>query len=186
MKWSTVNDWKNAIIKHKRVVGINRDEEPVDVVELVGKKRGRPSTLPEDITRELTEYIRTIRDNGGIVNTAIVIAAGLGMVKRKDPTLLECNGGYVTLKKSWAKYLLNKMNYVKRRATTKCKVDVKNFEQLKGEYLISIKAVVMFKDIPDELIINWDQTGIKYVPVSEWTMAEYKSKRVEVSGIDDK
>ena len=75
--------------------------------------------MPEDITRELTEYIRTIRDNGGIVNTAIVIAAGLGMVKRKDPTLLECNGGYVTLKKSWAKYLLNKMNYVKRRATTK-------------------------------------------------------------------
>ena len=77
LKWSTVNDWKNTIIKHKRVAGINRDEEPIDVVELVGKKRGRPSTLPEDITRELTEYIRTIRDNGGIVNIAIVIAAGL-------------------------------------------------------------------------------------------------------------
>ena len=91
-------------------------------MELVGKKRGRPSTLPEVITRGLTEYIRTIRDNGGIVNTAIVIAAGLGMVKQRDPTLLECNGGYVTLKKSWEKYLLNIMNYVKRKATTKCKV----------------------------------------------------------------
>ena len=51
---------------------------------------------------------------------------------------------------------------------------------------ISIKAVVMFKEIPDELIINWDQTAIKYVPVSEWTMTEYKSKRVEMSGVDDK
>ena len=106
-------------------------------MELVGKKRGRPSTLPEDITRELTEYIWTIRDNGGIVNTAIVIAAGTGMVKWKDPTLLECKGGYVTLKESWAKYQLNKMNYVKWTATTKCKVDVKNFEQVKGEYLIT-------------------------------------------------
>ena len=71
-----------------------------------------------------------------VVNTAIVIAAETGMVKRKDPTLLECNGRYVTLKKSWAKYLLNKMNYIKQKATSKCKVDVKNFEQAKGEYLI--------------------------------------------------
>ena len=44
----------------------------------------------------------------------------------------------------------------------------------------------MFKEISDELIINWDQTGIKYVPFSEWTMAQYKSKRVEVAGVDDK
>ena len=65
------------------------------------------------------------------------------------------------LKKSWAKYLLCKMNFVKHKATTKCKVDVKNFEQIKGESLITIKAVVMFKDIPYELIINWDQTGIR-------------------------
>ena len=64
LKWSTVNDWKNAIIKNKRV--INRDEESSDVVELVGKKRGRPSALPGDITREFTEYIWAIRDNGGM------------------------------------------------------------------------------------------------------------------------
>ena len=123
-------------------------QEPVDVVELVSKKRGRPSTLPEDIKIELMEYIWAIHDKGGVVSTAVVIAAGTGMVKWRDPSLLECNGGYVTLKKSWAKYLLCKMNFVKRRATTKCKVDVKNFEQLKGEYLISIKAVTMFKEIP--------------------------------------
>ena len=43
-------------------------------------------------------------------------------------------------------------------------------------YLINIKAVVMFKEIPDELIINWGQTEIKYVPVNKWTMAQYKSK----------
>ena len=59
-------------------------------MELVGKKRGRPFTLPEDITSELMEYIQAIRDNGGIVNTALVIAAGIGMFKRRDPFLLEC------------------------------------------------------------------------------------------------
>ena len=44
----------------------------------------------------------------------------------------------------------------------------------------------MMEEIPDELVINWDQTGIKYVPVSQWTMAEKGSKRVELEGVNDK
>ena len=144
LKWSTVNDWKVAIIRKKRVADVQNDKP---VVELVEKKRGRPSTLPEEISREVMEYIRAIRDGGGVVNTSIVIAAALGMVKRRRPSLLECNGGYVTLKKSWAKYLLGKMNYVKRRATTKHKVTISNFEQVKQEFLMNIKAVVTFQMI---------------------------------------
>ena len=42
------------------------------------------------------------------------------------------------------------------------------------------------EDIPCELVINWDQTGIHYVPVSSWTMAKEGSERVEIAGIDDK
>ena len=68
--------------------------------------------------------------------------------------------------------------------TTKCKVDVKIFEQLRREYLINIKAVVMLKEIPDELIINWNQTGIKYVPVSEWTMAQYTVSQSELKCLE--
>ena len=25
-------------------------------------------------------------------------------------------------------------------------------------------------EVPGELIINWDQTGVNYIPVSSWTM----------------
>ena len=42
------------------------------------------------------------------------------------------------------------------------------------------------KDFPGELVINWDQTGIHYVPISSWTMAKKGSKRVEIPGSDDK
>ena len=42
------------------------------------------------------------------------------------------------------------------------------------------------RDIPDNLIINLDQTGIKLVPVGDWTMAAEGSRRVEVIGLSDK
>ena len=40
--------------------------------------------------------------------------------------------------------------------------------------------------IPPELIINYEQTGTKYVPTSEWTLAEEGSKQVIVIGKEDK
>ena len=41
-------------------------------------------------------------------------------------------------------------------------------------------------DVPEELVINWDQTGINYVPISSLTMEKEGVKRVEVNGKDDK
>ena len=40
--------------------------------------------------------------------------------------------------------------------------------------------------IPPELIINLDETGIKLVPVGDWTMAPEGSRGVEVAGLGDK
>ena len=40
--------------------------------------------------------------------------------------------------------------------------------------------------VPPDLIINWDQTGSKLVPVSSWTMAKEGSKQVLVVGKEDK
>ena len=65
------------------------------------------------------------------------------------------------------------MGLVKHRASTKVKVDVKNFDELKRNFLLGdIKNIVLMDEIPQELIINFDQTGIIYVPVSSWTMKE--------------
>ena len=42
------------------------------------------------------------------------------------------------------------------------------------------------EDIPEELVINWDQAGLKYIPVSDWTFEEKGTKRIEIAGLDDK
>ncbi len=49
-----------------------------------------------------------------------------------------------------------------------------------------MKCVVKMEEIPDALIINWDQTAMKIVPSSSWTMEKRGTKRVEIVAIDDK
>ena len=54
-----------------------------------------------------------------------------------------------------------------RRASTKAKVSVSDFE---AQFIYNIHIVVEMEEIPRELVVNWDQTGIHYVPASSWTM----------------
>ena len=68
----------------------------------------------------------------------------------------------------------------------KAKVAVEQFEELKSQFLFDIQVIVEMQNIPRDLVINWDQTGIKVVPVSSWTMEQKGARRVEIAGKDDK
>ena len=46
--------------------------------------------------------------------------------------------------------------------------------------------MVEMEEIPPELILNWDQTGIKIVPSNTWTMDQQSAKWVEVCEANDK
>ena len=75
---------------------------------------------------------------------------------------------------------------MKSRASTKAKINVPNFDELQAQFLLDIKVVIEMDKIPFDLVINWDQMGIHYVPVGSWTMAKEGSKRVEIVAVDDK
>ena len=130
--------------------------------------------------------MKYLRERSTTVNTAVVIAAAEGIVMNKNANLLSCNGGGILLTKDWAKNLLRRMGMVKKRVSTKAKVNVEEFEALKEEFLLCIKNIASLDEIPPALIINWDQTGINYVPVSSWTMEVEDSKKVELVGKDEK
>ena len=55
-----------------------------------------------------------------------------------------------------------------------------------SDFEANIQVVVEIEEIPGELIANWNQTGIHYIPVSSWIMEKEGSKQVEIAGIDDK
>ena len=75
---------------------------------------------------------------------------------------------------------------MKRRGSSTAKMSVTNFEELKEQYLLDIKAVTIMEEVPPELILNWDHTGISIVPGCAWTMEVKVCKRVEIAGISDK
>lgn len=84
------------------------------------------------------------------------------------------------LNKHWACLLLDRMGFVQRKATTvTSKYTVANFLQ-------DVVSAVVMEDISSELIMNWDQTGIKMVPCAEWTIEKQGTRRVELRAVKDK
>lgn len=100
--------------------------------------------------------------------------------------LLAENGGHLQLTTDWAMSLLHRMKFVKRRESSKAKVTVDSFLELKEQFVLDIKAVVEIEDVPVELIFNWGHTSISIIPRPSWTMELKGSKRVEIVGISDK
>ena len=123
--------------------------------DLVSKKQGHPIMVDEEFDEQVREYIRELRKLG-VINAHVVIAVGMRLVLNKDANLLEENGGHICLTKNWARYLLSRMGFVKRRANSKSKVSVEQFDELKELFLLDFNNVIEMDDVPGELVINWD------------------------------
>ena len=74
--------------------------------------------IGEDLDKQVRDYIGHLRSTGVVVNTAVVIASAEGILMYKDSSLLS----RINLTKGWAKYLLHRMGFVKRKTTSKAKV----------------------------------------------------------------
>ena len=184
---STIRGFKNAyreeLLKKWRARG---DADDFTVTELQPNKQGRPLLLGKSLDDSIQQYVISLRENGGIINTAIVISGAKGLLKSMNRTMLVEYGGPATLSKGWAKSLLKRMNFTKRIGTTQAKITPEHFEELRLQFLQDIVNVVKMEDIPPSLVFNWDQTGLYLVPASKWTMAPKGQKRVRVKGLNDK
>ena len=78
------------------------------------------------------------------------------------------------------------MGYVKDKACSTAKVEPLHYEELKEQYILDTKVVVEMEDVPLDLIMNWDHTGINIVPGCPWTIEEKGAKSVDCVRLDDK
>ena len=187
LKNSSVSDWKKLYekeLKDRRKFAVYGEE--VVVSSLPVKQCGRPPLLGAKCDTLLKKLIVSMRSRGSPVGTAVVCGVGRGIMLKHERASLEEFGGTVRLNKEWAKSVLRRLGYTKRRGNSKSKILPENFEKIKEQFLIDIKSVVKMEDIPGELILNWDQTAMKIVPSSAWTMEKKGSKRVEIAAVDDK
>ena len=159
LKETTVRSLKNNYL-----ASLKTDQ---DSKQLLGKKQGRPLIIGVDLDQQVQDYIFYLRKEGAVINTHVVIGIGKGIVMGNNS-------------------ILRRMGMVKRRSNTKAKVTVEEFDEIKKLFLLDIKNTTHTDEISPQLIINWDHTGINYVPVSTWTMETPGTKRVEIIDKDDK
>ena len=138
----------------------------------------------KDLEEVQQKYIKELRIAGVIISTLIVMAAAEGIIMHHDPMKLKEYGGLFKATKSWAASLLSRMNMVKRKGTRTAHKIPDDFEDA---FLVRVSD--MFSKAgnpPPQLIINFDQTGCKFIPCSQWTMEAKGSKQIEIRGLDDK
>ena len=95
----------------------NGDPEGPVVKCLPTMAQGWPPLLGQELDKAVQEYIEATRADGGVVNTATVMAAAVGILSSRQATKLSLNGGYMNITKTWAKSLLKRMGYAKKKGS---------------------------------------------------------------------
>ena len=70
----------------------------------------------------IQDYIQSLRLIGGVVNTAITVAAAQAIISARCPGMLQCEGGDICIGKDWAKSLMQRVGFVRRKVSNACKV----------------------------------------------------------------
>ena len=130
----------------------------------------------------ILEYVEVLRDAGGVVNGAVLSGATQGILAAEAPHKLQDTGGNVdpnspTLIQS----LYRRFNLVRRKATSsRGAVDFEQISGIKNKFVEEIEELIVTEGIPNELILNFDETGTPIIPVGDYTMAKKGSKTVKI------
>ena len=145
--------------------------------------RGRPLLL-DSLDQMVQRFLLSLRRTGGLVSSAIVTSSAKALIARNP----QYNLSHIDLDSSHlAQSLFRRMVFKKRMRTTG-KVEIPEGARKEAEllYLHKIVKIVEKYEIPHSLIMNLDQTPLKYIPAMNHTMAKQNSKSVSIAGSSDK
>ena len=111
-----------------------------DVPKLPSKKVGYPLLHGEDKNKLVQAYLMKLCDIGRMANGIIARASAKIIIRMSDPKLLASNCSQVGFTKMESKYLLKKMNFVKRKANFQGQANVGGFIEVKADYLFSLTS----------------------------------------------
>jgi len=108
--------------------------------------RGKPVLLGVVLDGLVQKFINDPRAASGVVNTVVVMGAAEGIVSYHDISKLSSHGGHIEITKTWAKSLLPRMGFIKRKCSTSGKISLARFDEI---ILADVAAKVLMKNIPE-------------------------------------
>ena len=132
------------------------------------------------LTKKVLLYIQQVSQRGGIISRRIAVSAAKVLLER-DESL-----GKIKVTETWAKSLLRRMGYVRRaKMLSTVEIPERVRKEIEYQYLYQIVSAIEKWNTPD-LVINFDQTPSKLVPVGHSTLAKRNSTNVTIAGSSDK
>ena len=124
---------------------------------------------------------------GGVINRRQLISIATKVVRANNPNLLKEYGGDLVLTDKWARGVLEKLTWSKRKGNIG-KVDP--FPQFLAEEKLTfqrnISVLFSGQNVPASLIIKIDQTPLSYVNTDKYTFSFKVAKNIPIKGMDDK
>ena len=150
---------------------------------IAAQKRGRPDLLGE-IDEMVQKFLLAVRQKSGAVNAVVARSVAKVLVKRSGKKELEV----IDLdSRWWTQSLFRWMHFVRRTATTS-KVEIPEGAKKEAELTLLHRLVSTVEkyQIQISMILNLDQTLLKYAPCSRKTLAPKNSKHVAIYGTSNK
>ena len=133
------------------------------LAKLPKRSRGAKPLLPSEIDAKVISMIKSMRASGHSITYDITISIAKSLVKAHNRTLLKEHGGSINLHQIWAQSIHRRLGFVKRKATTSKQPVSPGFIYEVGFTFYSvIQRNINAYLIPPELVINTDQTPLRF------------------------
>ena len=137
-----------------------------------------------EIDEMVQKFLLAVRKKGGAVNVVVsrsVVKVLIKLSGKKELEVIDLDSRW------WIQSLFRQMHFVRRTATIS-KVEIPKGTKKEAELTLlhRIVSTVEKYQIPISMILNLDQTSLKYAPCNRKTLAPKNSKHVAISGTSNK
>ena len=172
-----------SIVKAYNKEKSGKYEEPA---KLLKRPRGAKPLLQSEIDAKVISMIKSMRASGHSITYDITISIAKGLVKAHGRTLLKEHGRSIDLQQTWAQSIHRRLGFVKRKATTsKQPVSPGFIHEVRFTFYSAIQRNINACLIPPELVINIDQTPLRFYLTPTYTLPKKDEANVPITNSSD-
>ena len=126
------------------------------------------------------KFLLALRSRGVLITSVIAVSVAKALIARNPHLMLD---DIDRDSSSWAKKPFRRMAFKKRMKTTG-KIEIPDGAKKEAQLLClhDIVSLVDEHNIPDSLILNLDQTKLRYIPSANHTLVKKGSKSIGIAG----